>query len=175
MSVVIATVTTNDLTGKPSLGGKLLDLNNSHAQELSWLEPERLNHMLSQAFFARRIGDAECLIIAFDQDADYDSPNFLWFRSRFTHFVYVDRVVVALEARGRGHARRLYQDLFGHAARAGHDKIVCEVNYSPPNPESDAFHASLGFTALATGSIHGGLKTVRYLIRQLTSEVAHAS
>jgi uncharacterized protein len=33
-------------------------------------------------------------MLAFDQDADYDSPNFLWFRERLARFVYADRVVV---------------------------------------------------------------------------------
>ena len=33
-------------------------------------------------------------------------------------------------ARGRGYARRLYDDLFRHAAVAGHDRVVCEVNSS---------------------------------------------
>jgi predicted GNAT superfamily acetyltransferase len=160
---LIAAIAKEDLVGNASLRGKLLALNNAHAQELSWLEPERLTDLLGQAFLATRIGEVDALLIAFDQDADYDSPNFLWFRSRLPRFVYVDRVVVAAEARGRGHARRLYRDLFNHAARAGHDTIVCEVNISPPNPESDAFHAALGFTEIATGLIQGGLKTVRYL------------
>ncbi len=52
---------------------------------------------------AERIGQTEALLLAFDQAADYDSPNFLWFRERFPRFVYVDRIVVAGEARGRGH------------------------------------------------------------------------
>jgi hypothetical protein len=110
------------------------------------------------------------MIIAFDQDAEYDSPNFLWFRSRFTRFVYVDRVVVAPQARGRGYARRLYRALIDQASRAGHDKVVCEVNSFPPNPDSDAFHASLGFAEVGTGSIHGGSKRVRYLARQIGSD-----
>ena len=73
----------------------LLKLNNDHAEELSWLEPEQFRHLVAQAFTAKRIGDAEALLLAFDQDADYKSPNFLWFRSRYPRFVYVDRIVVA--------------------------------------------------------------------------------
>ncbi|RUX15192.1 GNAT family N-acetyltransferase, partial [Mesorhizobium sp. M7A.F.Ca.CA.002.14.1.2] len=88
----------------------ILALNNEHAAELSWLEAERLSFLLGEAFYTRRIGDLEAFIMTFDQDARYDSPNFLWFRERYERFVYVDRVVVAAHARGRGHARRLYQD-----------------------------------------------------------------
>jgi uncharacterized protein len=156
-----------DLAAPGAVGGALLALNNDHAEALSPLSAERLRHLVAQAFAAWRIGHADALLIAFDQDADYDSPNFLWFRSRFARFVYVDRIVVAAPARGRGHARRLYADLFAAAEHAGHERIVCEVNAIPPNPESDAFHAALGFSAVGTGSLHGGRKAVRYLARRL--------
>src|SRR5690606_24495863 len=118
-------------------------LNNAHAQELSWLEPERLSHLIAQAFHARRVGNVDAFILAFDQTADYDSPNYLWFRNRFPRFVYVDRIAVAAHARGRGIARSIYEDLFAAAIRAGHGIVACEVNADPPNPASDAFHASL--------------------------------
>jgi predicted GNAT superfamily acetyltransferase len=108
-------------------------------------------------------------MLAFDHEADYDSPNFFWFRARHPRFVYVDRIVVAASARGRGCARRLYHDLFAHALRAGHERVVCEVNSNPPNPESDAFHASLGFVEVGAASVYGGSKTVRYLLRTLTA------
>ncbi|RWO64146.1 MAG: GNAT family N-acetyltransferase [Mesorhizobium sp.] len=145
----------------------ILALNNEHAAELSWLEAERLSFLLGEAFYTRRIGDLEAFIMTFDQDARYDSPNFLWFRERYERFVYVDRVVVAAHARGRGHARRLYQDLFGHVERAGYNLVTCEVNTDPPNPASDAFHAALGFTEAGDAVIHGGKKAVRYYVRPL--------
>lgn len=131
------------LTRDASLAATLLALNNAHAQELSWLEPERLQHLVEQSFLARRIGNLDAFLLALDQGADYDSPNFLWFRARYPRFIYVDRIVVAASARGRGRARRLYDDLFEHAVRIGHDRVVCEVNQNPPNPASDAFHAAL--------------------------------
>jgi uncharacterized protein len=157
------------LNGNP-LAKSLLALNNAHAQELSWLEPARLEHLLSQAFLARRLGHLDAFLLAFDQGADYDSPNFLWFRARYASFVYVDRIVVAESARGRGCASRLYRDLFEQAERASHERVVCEVNISPPNPASDAFHAALGFAEVGSASVHEGSKTVRYLSRALTSQ-----
>jgi uncharacterized protein len=60
----------------------------------------------------------------------------------------------------------LYRDLFDEAA-AGHTRVVCEVNARPPNPESDAFHAALGFTEVGSASIHNNSKTVRHLSRAL--------
>ena len=145
-----------------------LALNNAHAMELSWLNPAQLRSLLRQAFYARRIGNLEAFLLALDERAsEYDSPNYLWFRSRYPRFVYVDRVVVSSEARGRGHARRLYADLIACATEAGHDLVVCEVNSAPSNKASEAFHASLGFTEVGTAVIHGGEKTVRYLALSL--------
>jgi uncharacterized protein len=111
---------------------RALVLNNAHATELSRLDAERLAELAGRAFLGRRIGSIDAFLLAFDQDADYDSPNFLWFKSRYARFVYVDRIVVAPAARGHGHARRLYGDLFDQARRAGHERIVCEVNVDPP-------------------------------------------
>jgi len=161
-------VTATEISQAEPLGQKLLALNNDHAQALSWLEPERLEYLVGEAFVARRIGDLDAFMLAFDESAHYDSPNYLWFRSRYPRFAYVDRIVVASSARGRGCARTLYHDLFEHALAAGHDRVCCEVNLDPPNPESDAFHAALGFVAVGTATIHGGMKTVRYLSRTLS-------
>jgi uncharacterized protein len=165
MTDTVTPLTAEDLAGAD--GAALLALNNAHAVELSWLEPARLAHLVAEAFVARRVGVADALLLTFDQAADYDSPNFLWFRERHGAFVYVDRVVVAEGARGRGLARRLYDDLFTAAKAAGHRRIVCEVNADPPNPASDRFHAALGFVPVGTAAIHGEKKTVTYLERVL--------
>jgi predicted GNAT superfamily acetyltransferase len=155
-----------------SLLGALLALNNAHAKELSWLPPEKFAHLIGQAFLARRIGNADAFLLAFDQNADYDSENFIWFRSRYEHFVYVDRVAVAPAARGHGHARRLYDDLFEHARRAGQERIVCEVNEKPPNPASDAFHAAMGFMKVGDATLQGEEKIVGYFARELSAPSA---
>lgn len=165
MTDLVTPLTTDDLTGAD--GQALLALNNAHAVELSWLEPEGLTHLVAEAFVARRVGVADALLLTFDQAADYDSVNYLWFRERYPSFVYVDRVVVGDSARGRGLARALYDALFAAAKAAGHDRIVCEVNSDPPNPASDRFHAALGFVPVGTAEIHGGKKTVTYLERRL--------
>ena len=159
----LRSIASADLLRDEALAKALLALNNTHAQELSWLEGERLECLVGEAFLARRIGHLDAFLLAFDQDARYDSPNFIWFRARYPRFVYVDRIVVAPSARGRGCARRLYSDLFEHAGRAGHDRVVCEVNKIPPNAASDAFHAALGFVEVGNASVYDGSRTVRYL------------
>ena len=143
----------------------LLVLNNDHAVELSLLEPDRFAALVAMAFWARQVGEADAFLIAMDQDAAYDSQNFLWLRARYERFVYVDRVVVADHARGRGLAQRLYAELFAAAAKAGHERVLCEVNSAPPNLASDRFHLAQGFSEIGSAEINGGEKTVRYLMR----------
>jgi predicted GNAT superfamily acetyltransferase len=111
---------------------------------------------------------ADALLITFDQDSDYDSPNFLWFRDRYERFVYVDRVVTAEAARGRGLARALYGDLIAQARAAGHQLIVCEVNADPPNPASEAFHRGFGFEPVGEALLANG-KTVSYLALRIAA------
>ncbi len=151
----------------PEMRALLLRLNNVHAEQTSLLDAGRLDRMLEAAFLVETVGRLDAFLIAFDQDASYDSPNFLWLRARHSRFVYVDRIVTAPAARGQGHASRLYEALFDHArAAAGHDQVLCEVNHHPPNPGSDAFHARMGFGEIGRAVLPGG-KTVRYLRRPL--------
>lgn len=153
-----------DISSRPAIRA----LNNRHARETSWLEADRFDHLLGQAYFACRIGDADAFLLGFDQTADYDSANYLWFRERYDRFAYVDRIVVAEHARGRGLARQLYETLFEKARADGHMLVACEVNSDPPNPGSDAFHEAMGFESVGSATIYGGERTVRYLTRKLT-------
>ena len=155
------------VTESPEVFERLLALNNAHAVELSHLAPGRMADLIGQAFLTLTLGEELALLISFDQAADYDSPNFLWFRGRFDRFVYVDRVVVSPVARGRGYGRRLYEALFQRARAAAHDRIVCEINTDPPNHASDVFHEGLGFVEVGASVIHGGAKSVRYMERRL--------
>jgi predicted GNAT superfamily acetyltransferase len=160
----------------------LLALNNDHAIELSPLTLAELDLLIRESFFSATINDSEALLIAFDQSSRYQHVNFLWFRAFFetalqqnphaeknanANFVYVDRVVTSPAARGKGYARALYAELFQRAKSAGHTRIGCEVNLGPPNPASDAFHASLYFSEVGRAAIHNNTKTVRYLLHNL--------
>ena len=145
---------------------QLLALNNAHATETSLLDADRLAAMLAEAFRVEMVGDGHAFLIAFDGDARYDSPNFLWLRERLRDFVYVDRVVTAPDWRGRGLAAALYGRLFAQARQAGRHRVACEVNARPPNPGSDAFHARMGFTEIGRAARDGN-KIVRFLERRL--------
>ena len=144
----------------------VLALNNLHAVETSWLDRARLGRMIGTSYAASMVcegPDLGAFLIAFDESADYDSPNFLWFRARRPRFIYVDRIVTAAASRGRGHARLLYEHLFDRAAAQGGADVVCEVNLVPPNAASDAFHDKMGFVEIGRARLSGAAKTVRYL------------
>jgi predicted GNAT superfamily acetyltransferase len=145
---------------------RMLTLNNAHASETSLLDVSGMSALRSLAFYSRGIdGGATAILIALDQNALYDNPNFNWFRQRYEQFIYIDRVIVAGEARGRGLARMLYEDLFAEARQSGHRRVVCEVNLDPPNPISDAFHAGMGFAAVGKAVLPDRAKRVRYFER----------
>ena len=81
----------------------ILALNNASAVETSLLTAERLNALLGMAFHVGLADEGRAaVLVAFDQTAAYDSPNFATVRRRYGRFAYVDRVVVAAGCRGRG-------------------------------------------------------------------------
>jgi uncharacterized protein len=163
MSRNLADITPIRSPCQPALSSMLLELNNAHITELSLLDEVRLQDLLCKAYRATRIGTLLAFLLSLDQDADHDGTNFRWFCDRYERFVYVDRIVVAGAARGRGLASALYEDLIGQCRRDGYTRLVCEVNSTPPNPHSDAFHAAFGFQTVGEASIDAGSKTVRYL------------
>jgi uncharacterized protein len=145
----------------------ILALNAAYEVETGPLCRVALTEMLGEAFHsATEAAGRDGFLIAFDQDAAYDSTNFLWFKARYDRFVYVDRIIIATHARGRGLARTFYEGLFDHARAAGHSRIVCEINLDPPNPGSVAFHRALGFVAIGQATLGNG-KTVSYQERIL--------
>ena len=151
----------------------VLALNAANVKETAPLDGAALQALLDESFHVGlRDEGRTAVLIALDQDADYASPNFIWFRERYPRFAYVDRIIVSAAARGQGHARSLYEELFSVARAAGHDVITCEINTEPPNPGSDAFHAALGFIEVGDAWIEGGAKRVRYLVRRLEGDAA---
>jgi predicted GNAT superfamily acetyltransferase len=152
----------------PESRGAVLRLNAAHETETSTLDATALGALIDTAFAAWCAGfGTSGFLIALDQDAPYGSENFRWFRDRFARFVYVDRIVVAPGARRTGLARALYRRLFARMREAGQSRVCCEVNITPPNPVSEAFHAALGFKEAGRATLPANGKTVRYLTHGL--------
>jgi predicted GNAT superfamily acetyltransferase len=157
----------SDLHGERLKRDELLRVNNASAKETSLLSSERFDQLIALARVALFIPPASAFLLAFEQADNYDGGNFLWFKSRFAKFLYIDRVVVAEEYRRHGLGRFLYADVFKRATELGHTRVVCEVNVQPPNPVSDKFHTDRGFREVGRATIADGAKTVRYLAATL--------
>jgi hypothetical protein len=145
----------------------MLALSNAHHVEVGKITIEGLKTLVDASWHVRIAGNIDALLIGLEQGAAYDSPNYLWFTQRFPRFAYIDRIVVAEAARGRGLARLLYEDFFHAAKTRDHSHICCEVNYQPPNPGSDAFHERMGFEEIARATLPDRGKSVRYLTRMI--------
>jgi len=141
----------------------LLALNNAEAERVNALTEAALNSLLASAFAARVTANGQAFLIAFDHATPPQGPNHAWFTARESCFAYIDRVVVASGARGRGLARALYADLARIALARQTNLLTCEVNLDPPNPESLAFHEKLGFAACGEAVDRRTGKRVQYM------------
>jgi hypothetical protein len=142
---------------------KILALNLAYEEMLSPLDKAELQEILDESFYARCSDDVSAFLIAIGEGADYDSPNYHWLMTRYSGLIYIDRIVVAGTAHGTGLGWQLYEELFAKARRSGATHIGCEVNISPPNPGSHAFHQRLGFSRVGEATLSGGKEVAYYL------------
>lgn len=130
---------------------------------------EGLRRLGAQAAYFRLVENGEGplgFLLAMTQEADYDSPNFLWFKARYPRFLYIDRVVVGESARRLGVGSVLYRDLIAFGANLA-PVLTCEVNLRPANPGSISFHERFGFSQAGTQDTENGKKTVSLMTRPL--------
>jgi len=80
----------------------------------------------------------------------YRSLNYAWFEQRYERHLYIDRIAIDAAFRGHGVGRALYEDAARLAREAGEERLTAEVNEDPPNPQSIAFHKSMGFNYLVS-------------------------
>ena len=99
--------------------------------------------------------------------SDYDGDNFRWFVERYSRFLYVDRIVIDRTFARRGAGSALYADLIKFAATQSWSTLCCEINVSPPNPVSHAFHAGFGFKEVGRSGAAGAPKVVSYQVTEI--------
>jgi len=145
---------------------RVLKLNNIHAKETSFLEKTDLERLVERSYLTKTIGELDAFLIAMSHSSSHDGINFSWFKERFDSFAYIDRIVTAEHARGKGHAKSLYLALMDKAKKDGIDMVCCEINHQPPNPGSVAFHEKLGFEMIDTAALSDD-KTVGYWVKKL--------
>jgi predicted GNAT superfamily acetyltransferase len=141
----------------------ILALNAESVAVLSPLDAAGLAALHARAdahWVVERDGAVVAFLLALREGADYASPNYRWFAARHARFLYVDRVVVARALQGAGAGTLLYRRLFAHAAETDAERVVCEYDVEPPNPQSQAFHARFGFREVGQQRVAGGKKRV---------------
>jgi len=133
---------------------QILALNNAAVPAVNEHDPESLTALVAASSYTAVVAaDAAPqvvlgFVIAFAPDADYASENYRWFSARSGSFLYVDRIVVGAESRSQKLGAVLYDSVFDEARDSAVAEVFCEVNTSPPNPRSLAFHTRLGFTEI---------------------------
>ncbi|KYC48095.1 MAG: Acetyltransferase (GNAT) family protein [Candidatus Methanofastidiosum methylothiophilum] len=128
---------------------RIIDLNN---RESKWVGKKEIdffqNYMDIPIFNVFETNDRIVgFLMAMDQNTDYDSINFLWFKNKFNKFYYIDRVIVDESMRGKGIASLLYKELID---TKGDIPLVAEVSINPLNEGSLIFHDKLGFKEVGT-------------------------
>jgi len=140
MSIAIRDVREHELDS-------VLALNNAAGPAILPLDAARVRRLFEAAEYfrvAERDGSLAGFLIGFGSDAAHDSSNFAWFRQRYPHFFYIDRVVVASRRRGGGVGRALYADVQSYA-ELRYPQLACEVFLQQGTDHALLFHGSFGF------------------------------
>lgn len=102
-------------------------------------------------------------VLAMDPGLAYESENYTFFEAHYQNHLYIDRVVLAEAARGKGVGSLLYEAIFEKARADGREHVTCEVNLEPPNPGSLRFHRRWGFEDVGQQPTKGGAVVVQLL------------
>ena len=158
---------------------RILALNTESVHFLSPLDKPGLQRLHAQAAYHRVVdndGTVSAFLLAFREGAAYDSPNFLWFTTHYSRFLYVDRIVVASDSRESGFGGYLYDDIIEFAAASDAERLTCEFDIDPPKPASAKFHARYGFREVGQQWIRDGTKQVSLQSRSVQHDMPiHAS
>lgn len=130
----------------------ILELNAISVNVLSPMDNTKLQHLIASSALSVVVEEANQVagfMLAFTQGADYDSVNYQWFSQHYDEFLYIDRIVVSEQFRGRGIASTLYQYLVDWATEHALPSIFAEIDVLPPNQPSLLFHQKWGFKELS--------------------------
>jgi uncharacterized protein len=146
-------------------------LNNAAGTTILPLDAARMREFFQEAAYfrvAEADGHLAGFLIALREDATYGSPNFLWFRERYPHFLYIDRIVVAQRYRGLGLGRVFYADVISYA-EVRVPLLACEVFLEPRDDVSVLFHGTYGFQEVGQQLMSGVGRRVSLLAKDLCS------
>jgi uncharacterized protein len=148
----------------PADEAQLLRINVEAQPNVAALDRVELARLASLSHIHIVAADADAVhgyALNFLREDIYDGEEFLALRAFIPQsFVYIDQVAVASPARAQGIGRRLYEAVEQTASRQGIRCLCCEVNSTPPNPGSLAFHARMGFSRLSSMATRDGRNVV---------------
>ena len=149
---------------------RILDINAAEEEKTSRIDLARITQLDSWSDY-HRVAVLEDQVVGFllvmSETSDYDGENFRWFLERYSRFLYVDRIVIDRSAARRGVGSALYGDLIQFAATQSWSTLCCEINVSPPNPVSHAFHAHFGFEEVGRSAEAAAPKVVSYQVTEI--------
>ena len=149
---------------------RILEINTTEEEKTSRIDLARITQLDSWSDY-HRVVTVEDVIIGFllvmSEASDYDGDNFRWFIERYSRFLYVDRIVIDRTFARRGAGSALYADLIKFAVTQSWSTLCCEINVSPPNPVSHAFHAGFGFKEVGRSGTVGAPKVVSYQVAEI--------
>jgi predicted GNAT superfamily acetyltransferase len=155
---------------KPDDFALVLAMNNAAVPNVNHAEPDELVELIAMSELTAALADGDTVlgfVVTLPPATAYGSDNYRWFSEKYDEFVYVDRIVVAEEARSRGIGAELYKLVFAHAEENGIPRVLCEVNLDPPNPGSLRFHKRLGFAEVGEHVSHNSGHRVSMLAKEL--------
>ena len=150
MSIVVRDVREHELDS-------VLALNNAAGPAILPLDAARLRAFYEQAEYfrvAERDGNLAGFLVGFGSGSDHDSSNFAWFKARYPHFFYIDRIVVASRRRGGGVGRAFYADVQSYA-ELRYPLLCCEVFLDHGADPALLFHGSFGFSEVGQNTMPG--------------------
>jgi predicted GNAT superfamily acetyltransferase len=149
---------------------RILDINATEEEKTSRIDLARITQLDRWSDYHRVVvaqGQVVGFLLVMSDASDYDGDNFRWFVERYKRFLYVDRIVIDQAYAGQGVGSALYGDLIQFAATQGCPVLCCEINVSPPNPVSHAFHARFGFNEVGRSVEANAPKIVSYQLATL--------
>ena len=149
---------------------RILDINAMEEEKTSRIDLARITQLDSWSDYHRVVmveDEVVGFLLVMSETSNYDGDNFRWFVERCRRFLYIDRIVIDRAFTRRGVGSALYGDLIQFAAVQGWSKLCCEINVSPPNPVSHAFHARFGFKEVGRSAEAGTSKVVSYQLAEV--------
>ena len=100
--------------------------------------------------------------VVMDENSNYQSPNYLYFKNKFAQFMYIDRIAVSKDYQRLGIGTIIYSEIYSLSIQKN-IPLCCEVNTKPYNKQSLDFHSKNNFQIIEEVPL--GNKTVAMMVK----------